>query len=217
MNKKIFSFLASLAILGAAATSCKKDKPLTENQPATGVYGKILTLDPQNSKMEWKGYKIFKSESTSHFGTIKFVSGEIIIQGDNIIGGKFLADMNSLNSVDLQDDPEQKNKLETHLKSDDFFSVKKFPTATFEITKTEENKTGDYNTVLEGNLTIKGTTKPVKFNANVSTDGNNATIATEPTDINREDFGVKFQTPLGDGMIQNEITLQAIIKASAKK
>ena len=54
-----------------------------------------------------------------------------------------------------------KAKLEGHLKSGDFFEVEEFPTASYEITKVTENTAGDYNTLLEGNLTIKGITKPV--------------------------------------------------------
>lgn len=218
MTKKIFSCLAGLAIFGTVAVSCTKDKPLTndKNEVLTAT-GEPYAVDTLNSKIEWKGYKIFKSESTSHFGTIKFESGTVSVKDGKLASGTFVADMGSLTSVDLKDAAEQLNKLNSHLKSADFFGVEKFPTASFEITKIEENTTGDYNSVLEGNLTIKGITKVVKFNANVNVDGENVTIATEPTDINREDFGVKFQAPVENGVIQKEITLQANIKANAKK
>jgi hypothetical protein len=63
-------------------------------------------LDTLNSKVEWKGYKVFKSENTSHFGTIKFESGDVTVKDGKLESGKFVADMNSLTSVDLKDSPE---------------------------------------------------------------------------------------------------------------
>lgn len=122
--------------------------------------------------------------------------------------------MNTLENVDLKDAPEEKAKLENHLKNADFFEISKYPTATFEITKTEPaSDSGDYNTILEGNLTIKGIAKPIQFLANVSVKDNIVTIATQPTEINREDFGVKFQAPVQNGIIKNEVELQVLIKA----
>ena len=125
--------------------------------------------------------------------------------------------MNSLTSEDLKDDAEQLAKLNGHLKSGDFFEADKFPTASFEITKVSANESGDYNMLLDGNLTIKGITKPVQFNANVTVNNGEVSIATEPKDINREDFGVKFQMPVANGVIKNEVNLQILIKALEKK
>src|SRR5690606_1358991 len=118
--------------------------------------------------------------------------GDVTVKDGQLESGKFVADMTSLDNVDLQSDAEQKAKLEGHLKSGDFFEVEKFPTASYEITKVSPLAEGDYNTLLEGNLTIKGITKPVKFNANVAVSQGEVSIATEPADIMREDYGVKF-------------------------
>ncbi len=125
--------------------------------------------------------------------------------------------MTTLENVDLKSDAEQKSKLEGHLKSGDFFEVEKFPTASYEITNVTPLSEGDYNTLLDGNLTIKGITKPVKFNANVAVSQGEVSIATEPTDIMREDFGVKFQVPVQNGLIKNEVNVQIRIKAMEQK
>ncbi|MBN9336629.1 MAG: YceI family protein, partial [Chryseobacterium sp.] len=96
--------------------------------------------------------------------------------------------------------------------------VEKFPTASFEITKLSEAPAGsDYNTVLDGNLTLKGITKPATFNANVKIKGSELSIATEPKDINRDEFGIKFQMPAAEGLIKNEINVQMKVKAIEKK
>lgn len=219
--KKIFtSSVLSLFLAGTLAISCGKDKPLTSesNVSSTSSVGKSFVLDTANSKIEWKGFKVVKTDNTSHFGTIKFDSGELTVNEGKLESGTFTADMNSLTSVDLKDDAEQLNKLNGHLKSGDFFEVEKFPKATFEITKVSDNTAGtDYNTLLDGNLTIKGITKPVQFNANVSANNGEVSIATEPKDIKREDFGVKFQMPVENGVVKDEVNLQILIKAQEKK
>ena len=217
--RKSLNKIAVLALVGLfLAVSCNKDKPVqSETKEVATADGKAYTVDTQSSSIEWKGYKVFKSENTSHFGTMNFLNSEVSIKDNKLVAGKFTADVKSLTNVDLKDDKESSDKLNGHLKSPDFFDVEKFPTATFEITKVTDATTGDYNSIIEGNLTIKDITKPTKFNANVSVKDGVVTIATEPTDINREDFGVKFKAPLENGVIKNEITLQILVKASEKK
>ena len=45
----------------------------------------------------------------------------------------------------------------------------------------------------------------------------NVSIASEPTDINREDFGLKFELPLENGLLNKEINLQILVKALESK
>ncbi|MGO4709569.1 YceI family protein [Chryseobacterium sp. 2TAF14] len=199
--------------------SCSKEKPVTSEMDdvTTTKDGSRFVLDTLNSNVEWKGYKVFKSENTSHFGTIKFESGDVTVKDGKLESGKFVADMASLTSEDLKNKKDDLEKLNTHLKSADFFEVEKFPTASYEITKVSSSAEGDYNTILDGNLTIKGITKPTQFKANVAVNGSEVSIATEPKDIVREEFGVKFQSPAANGVIKNEVTLQIKIKALEKK
>ena len=216
MKKTLISFFLGGALLTVAAVSCGKDKPLTSeaNEVTTTKDGAGYKVDTLNSKIEWKGFKVVKTDATNHFGTIKFESGDVTVKDGKLESGKFFADMNSLENVDLKDDAEQKSKLEGHLKSGDFFETEKFPTASYEITKVSEAPAGgDYNAVLDGNLTIKGITKPVQFNANIAVKENEVSIATEPKDLLREDFGVKFQMPVQNGLIKNEVNIQILIKA----
>lgn len=215
MKKTIILSLA----LALMTLSCKKEETLThkKNEVSTSQNGELYTLDTQNSNIEWKGFKIFKSENTSNFGKMKFERGELTVHNGKLESGKFIANINSLECENLKDNPESKKDLEDHLKSGDFFETEKFPTASYEITKVETLETGDYNTLLEGNLTIKGITKSVNFKANVSEKEGVLTLYTEPTDINREDFGVKFSIPIKNGVIKNEINLQIAVKAQLKK
>lgn len=209
------SLMAGSFILAA----CSKEQAVTSesNDVTTTTNGASYAIDTTASKIEWKGYKVVKSDQTSHFGTIMFESGEVTVHDGMLESGSFIADMTSMTALDLKDDAEQQNKLNGHLRSEDFFETEKFPNATFEITKVSKQTEGDYNTLLDGNLTLKGITKPVQFRANVSVTDNEVTIATEPKDISREQFGVKFQMPLANGVIKDEINVQIYIKAQEKK
>jgi len=211
------------AILLISATvfiiSCGKDKPVTSesNEVLTTTNGQVYVVDTLNSKTEWKGFKVIKSDNTSHIGALKFESGEVTVKDNKLESGQFVLDMNSLTNEDLKDS-ESNTKLLGHLKSADFFDTAKFPTASYEITKVTENVAGsDYNTILDGNLTIKGITKPASFNANVKVKDGELSIATEPKDINRDEFGIKFQMPAAEGLIKNEINVQMKVKAIEKK
>lgn len=218
MKKNLYRVLGILT-LSFLVISCGKDKPVTSeaNEVLTETDGVIYKVDTMNSRIEWKGYKVLKSDQTTHFGEIKFESGDVTVKDGKLQSGKFVADITTLENIDLKDDQEMKAKLEGHLKSGDFFEVEKFPTASYEITKVTENAAGDYNTLLEGNLTIKGITKPVQFKANVTVTAGNVSIASEPTDINREDFGLKFELPLENGLLNKEINLQILVKALESK
>lgn len=216
MKNNLLKGFLPLMITGYVLINCGKEQPVVSqnNDVAILAEGQAYALDTLNSKIEWKGYKIFKSENTNHFGNIKFESGDVTVKNGILESGKFVANMTTLESLDLAKDTDQ---LEGHLKSADFFEVEKFPTASYEITKVTASEGGDYNTILEGNLTIKGISKPVQFQANVTIANGEVTIATEPKDINREDFGVKFQSPIENGVIKNEITIQVLVKALEKK
>jgi polyisoprenoid-binding protein YceI len=218
MKKNLFKILTVLGI-AVLMVSCGKDKSNGGNvgEVHTQTDGEPYTLDVANSSIEWKGYKVLKSEQTTHFGTLNFKEGRLTVKDGKLQSGKFTADIHSLQNIDLEGGKEMKAKLEGHLKSADFFDAEKFPMASYEITKITATTNGDYNTILEGNLTIKGITKPVQFKANVMLDKGSVSIATETTDINRKDFGLNFDMPLENGLLNKEISLQVLIKAQKNK
>lgn len=220
MKKSSYFIALAIALSSITAISCGKDKPVTSesNEVQTTKDGVVYAVDTMNSKVERKGYKVVKTENTSHFGGIKFESGEVTVKDNKLESGKFVVNMTTLANEDIKNDAENAAKLDGHLKSADFFDTEKFPTASFEITKVSEAPAGsDYNTLLDGNLTLKGITKPATFKANVKIENGELQIASEPTDIDRTLYGVEFQVPAANGLIKNEITLQIKVKAIEKK
>lgn len=163
-----------------------------------------VAVDTTDSVISWKGYKVLGS----HEGTISLKSGDLQMQDGALVGGSFVIDMGTINCTDLTG--EYKGKLEGHLKSADFFGVEKFPTATFNITNVvSRGTTGSYK--ITGDLTIKETTKPVRFNVQI-TEENGQQIATGEVEIDRSDFDVRYGSGsffdnLGDNTIYDEFDL----------
>ena len=92
---------------------------------------------------------------------------------------------------------------DTHLKSADFFDVENNPAMTFKSTKVT-------NSSLEGDLTIKGVTKPVTFDLDfggISADPWGGTRAgfEATTEINRKDFDLTWNVAIeGGGVLVGE-------------
>lgn len=171
----------------------------------TTINSDKIEVSAESSKISWKGYKV----TGEHSGTIKLKSGAFEFEEDKLVGGTFVIDMATITCTDLEG--EYKGKLEGHLKSADFFGVEKYPTAKLEITKVVERGTpGEYKVI--GNLTIKETTKEIKFNAAVMRNDNVVKSEAQIT-IDRSDFNVKYGSGsffdnLGDKTIYDEFDLE---------
>mgnify|MGYP003496924645 CR=1 FL=1 len=115
-----------------------------------------------------------------HEGFIKFKSGNLKFQADNFLGGEHTVDMNSIDAIDLKGG--EKGKLEGHLKSDDFFGVTSYPASTIKFTKVNSRGTsGEYKITV--NITIKNTTKEIKFIATVKAGSGPAAIKLDSSDF----------------------------------
>lgn len=166
----------------------------------TSLTAQNVKVDTKKSTIHWLGKKI----TGQHDGYIQLQSGELSLKDGNITGGTFVIDMNSMTNEDLESQ-EYKDKLMGHLKSDDFFSVETYPTASLTITEATPF-TQDIATVY-GKLTIKGTTEPVKFE--VKREGK---TYTSKLDIDRSKFDVRYGSNsffdnLGDKAIDDIFTL----------
>ena len=63
------------------------------------------------------------------------------------------------------DNEKANQSLTDHLKNEDFFNVNQYPTAKLSITKTKYHN--DTQLKVYANLTIKGVTKPISFQAEI--------------------------------------------------
>lgn len=158
-------------------------------------------IKSEKSQVVWKGYKV----TGSHTGTIAIKSGILNFENKKLVGGEFTMDMPEIASTDLTG--EYKDKLEGHLKSDDFFGVDKHPTSILVFNKVKATGKNSYE--VTGDLTIKGQTNPVTFE--ISIYGNKANASLK---IDRTKYGVKFRSTsffddLADLAIYDEFDLVA--------
>ncbi len=170
------------------------------------------TVDTATSNIVWTGYKV----TGQHAGNVKVKNGSLTMTDGKLTGGSFEVDMASITCTDMQG--EYADKLIGHIKSEDFFGTNKYPTAKYVITKAiPTDSKGNYK--LVGSMTIKSTTKEVKFNANVA-EADGVVTATGKMTIDRSEFDVKYGSGsffdgLGDKTIYDDFDLN--IALSAKK
>jgi len=159
-----------------------------------------MKVDAKKSSVEWQGKKI----GGKHHGMIQLESGFFEIQGNKMSGGTFVIDMSSITNLDLKDEGTNQ-KLVGHLKSDDFFGVEKYPTATFVLSESSDFVNG--KATVTGEITIKGNTEKISFD--VMKEGEAYTAKVE---IDRSKFDVRYGSKsffdnLGDRAINDIFTL----------
>ena len=216
--------LAIVALAALSLTACKKENAAVETHETAETTEQTtdavsFKIDAGASKIDWIGSKLSGSQ---HTGTIALQGGEVFVTDNALTGGRFIVDMNTITVTDLTD-AEMKGNLEAHLKgateenADHFFNVSQFSTSSFEITNVvEEND----NHMIEGNLTIKGTTHNIKFPANVSITANEVVLNSEEFEIDRTRWNVNYNSGsvikdlAGDKVINDNIKLTVTVKAA---
>ena len=93
-----------------------------------------FNADTDNSVLNWKGFK----PTGDHYGTVTIKKGFFTVKDEQVVSGEFEIDMTSIIDLDMDADSEYNTKLVNHLKSEDFFSVEKYPVASFKIIKKEK-------------------------------------------------------------------------------
>lgn len=157
-------------------------------------------INTSTSVIKWVG----KKTGGEHSGTLKFKDGKLDFKGGKLTGGRFTVDMNSLTVTDLKAG-EGKEKLEGHLKAEDFFGTAKYETARLTFKTVKAKSAGVYT--ITADLTIKNITKPVTFDLTV---GKNS--ATTSFSVDRTKYDIKYKSKnffegLGDNFIYDDFDL----------
>ncbi|MCF6348937.1 MAG: YceI family protein [Flavobacteriaceae bacterium] len=153
----------------------------------------------EKSKVVWKAYKV----TGSHVGTIVLKEGSLTFEKDKLIGGKFIIDMTTITNTDQKG--EYKQKLEEHLKSDDFFGVNTYPTSTLTFKKVKVIGKNSYKVI--GNLTIKGITNSIDFVVSIYGKKATATLKVDRAKYNVRYGSTSFFDNLKDKAIYDEFDL----------
>lgn len=218
MKKQLFTFLVAgtFALYSCENKQTENTTTTTEDTTASEVsetgQAQSFVIDTANSIIKWTGKKV----AGSHNGTIKIQSGQLQTQGKTITDGEVVINMNSIQNEDLKD-KESNQKLVGHLRSDDFFSVEKNPTATFDITRIDAGEKED-DAIITGNLTIKGKSEEISIPVK-TTFSDDKIKAKGTTTIDRTKWDIrygskKFFDKIGDKAIYDEVELEFEVEAT---
>ena len=199
--------IALLMFVSLVSCNMNSNKTAETNDVAMTAADATYNIVQDESRLIWTGREV---STSSHYGTINFTSGQFEIADGLISQGEFLVDMTSITVQDLTGG--SKERLEGHLRSDDFFSVESFPTAHLYISSSEVISNGKW--MVNGFLTIKDISHPVLFEMVNTEDGWNANLV-----FDRSKYNVKFRSGtffenLGDKLIYDDIELKINLKTS---
>lgn len=162
--------------------------------PAGLVYAEMAryNVDPDHSTVGFSVTHMTVSKTTGRFMDF---TGFIEMDADSMTVKALEANIKTA-SVNTNHE-----KRDTHLRNEDFFDVKKYPTMTYKMKSYK--KTGDEYTAL-GDLTLHGVTKEVALVGNlngVNKDpwGNMRAGFSAKGKINRKDFGIVWNKVLDNG------------------
>jgi len=172
---RMFAVASSLALVGAIAAF--------STGASTSTAADTFTVDPVHSSIL---FKINHMGIAPFYGRFNKAEGSFVLDAE---GASSLDMTIDVDSVDTHSDDRDK-----HLKSPDFFNAAQFPVATFK--STEITPDAD-NYMVTGDLTIRGTTKPVTFTLVPTGEGDTGRMGYRSgfeaeLVIDRLDYGVAF-------------------------
>ena len=161
-------------------------------------------IDPAHSAAEFKVKHMMIANVKGQFSK---VSGALFLDEADLADSRVEATIEAA-SIHTRDE-----QRDAHLKSADFFHVEKFPTLHFKSTGINVVDEGELS--VEGDLTIRGVTRKVRFAVEGPTPpakdpwGNTRIGVSASTKINRKDFGLTWNAALETGgiLVGDDITI----------
>jgi polyisoprenoid-binding protein YceI len=163
-------------------------RPEAGNAPAAGSY----VLDPVHSYVSFTARHLMVTKIRGRFPV---TAGKLVIAEDptrSVVEATI--DVTAVESGDP--------KRDEHLRSADFFESDKYPTATFRSTKVEDHGDGEFT--LQGELTLRDTTRPVTLEgeylgSQASPWGDTRVGFSAETEVSRKDWGLEWNVALEAG------------------
>ena len=148
---------------------------------STQVQAQSWTLTPQSNvgfEIKSLGVTVVRAKFNRVQSSMQFDA-----KAPQYASTNFVMDVNSLSL--------SKPSLKNMILGEDLFYASKYKSATFKSTSFKDLGDGQYNIV--GNLTLRGTTKPVSFSTTLKPSTNNTNLLDVQSSavINRSDFGMK--------------------------
>lgn len=169
-----------------------------------------IEVDTEASFIQWTGRNLFNF----HHGALKLAGGFVELTDGKPVAGEFRVDMASLSCTDLEDSAMNRMLID-HLRSADFFLADEHPFAVFRLVSAEEipgATSGSPNHRFKGELTLRGATKSLEFDASVAQKEDGSHVAQAMLDLDRTLWGSqygsgKFFARLGQHVVNDLVHL----------
>ena len=215
---EVYDFKGGLGEWTAAGLPVEAGDGKTSPESREVSLGGTFAVDTEPSRVHWSG-RNFGSE---HTGTLRLSGGQMRIENGQLVSGEFTIDMDSMANDDI-DDSQMRQVLIDHLKSDDFFDVRRFPDARFVIAKAIliADAAPPLRFHVVGKLTIKGRTNDISFPCRVQHE-NSTLVADAQMEIDRTRWNViygstRFYEMLGKHFVGDVINLRLHIEAESSR
>ena len=199
----------ALLIYGCANPAANKPKASVgnaapESNAAKPAGGETLTINPENSKVEFVAAKVTRS----HDGSFKQFSGTV-----DLLNSDPVQSVVSI-SIDAASVVTDENDLTKHLKTADFFDVAKYPKATFVSTKIEPSTANGATHTVTGNFDLHGIKKSISFPATIQITPTNVSVKADFA-INRKDFNLSYPGK-ADDLIRDGVVIKLTLNVPRK-
>ena len=193
----LISFLISFQTFACKTCGCSSKKD-THNHSENSINKDI---DISKSSVKWLGEKV----TGSHEGTISIKEGHLHFDNNTFTGGNIVIDMSTIDCTDLVGEP--KSSIEGHLSSDDFFGIKKYPTANLEIVNADKIKYSKNKYKVSAILEIKSIKNNVELEVVIDNGSAIVDLVIDRTQYNIKYGSGSFFDNLGDKMIYDDFKL----------
>ena len=153
------------------------------------------SLDPQRTTVHFTTKALWIMTVN---GTLRVTEGSGSVDGDGRVTGRLVVDANSIDT--------KNKKRDEHLRTADFFDGQQYPSMVFEATGARLGSPGQ--STVKGNLSIRGVSRPVEFQAALRTESDGAITLDAQTQIDRSQWGMSW-AKMGAGL-HNQVTIKAV-------
>ena len=207
--KRINPLLLTILIIFNGCGQKKDNSSDSKTQESLSLNEGDYAVEISTSKLIWTGKEV---STKQHNGTLNIKKGQIKISDKGLISGDIEIEMSTINTTDLQG--RGKERLDGHLKSPDFFDVKKHPVAFLKFQGNEKHFS-DGKLKFDGELTIKNISHPISFFSTIENVNGKLSAKAEVT-FDRSLYNVRFGSGkffdnLGDRLIYDEIRIDVFI------
>lgn len=188
------------------------EAPLERRNVPAAARGAAV-IDTSRSVVRWRGTKF--GGRGAHAGVVRLRQGTLQYNSAKaeVTGGRIELDMRSIAVTDMPlDERSARAKLVNHLLAADFFDVARFPSAVFDIQRARHHSGNLVR--LEGQLTLRGVTRPFAIDATVWSFEPTQLHATARATLDRMQWGVAFRgSRLTNDLVDDLISLEFDVTA----